>query len=240
MSLDQLLRDKASDLGSDFYGVANLEPVATVVREQGGTITEGLPRAVVIGIRLPDSIVDQLPRRDDFAVAVNYRHHAYEVINWRLDLAVSQLASLIQNTGHKALPIPASERYDNERICAVFSHKLAAHLAGLGWIGRSCLLITPEAGPRVRWGSILTDAPLEATGAPMDENCGACRECVDICPTSAFTGEPFREGEPRSVRYDARKCEEYHLFATKEIGVGVCGLCIYVCPFGKSPQRKAR
>ncbi|MEN6592669.1 MAG: hypothetical protein ABFC12_05445 [Methanobacterium sp.] len=32
---------------------------------------------------------------------------------------------------------------------------------------------------------------------------------MDICPVNAFTGEPFREDEPREVRYDARKCQEY-------------------------------
>ena len=84
-------------------------------------------------------------------MAVNYHHHAYQVINQQLDLMVSRLSREIQKKGYQALPIPASERYDDERICAVFSHKLAAHLAGQGWIGKSCLLVTTEAGPRVRW-----------------------------------------------------------------------------------------
>ncbi|MCK9565162.1 MAG: hypothetical protein M0Q43_03825 [Methanothrix sp.] len=70
----------------------------------------------------------------------------------------------------------------DERVAVVFSHKLAAHMAGLGWIGKSCLLITPEAGPRVRWASVLTDAPMKATGYAMAERCGECRKCVDVCP----------------------------------------------------------
>jgi epoxyqueuosine reductase len=129
--------------------------------------------------------------------------------------------------------VPASERYDDERICAVFSHKLAANLAGLGWIGKSCLLVTPEAGPRVRWSTVLTDAPLIVTGERVDVKCGECRECVDICPVSAFTGEPFRENEPREVRYDARKCEKYLYSSNDHSDWNVCGLCIYACPHGK-------
>lgn len=234
MSLDKSLNDMALDLGCDFFGVADLTSVHQFVRDQGGEGVGSYPRAVVVGIRLQNAIVDQLPQRANFAVAVNYRHHGYAVINLRLDLAVSRLASLLQQQGYRTLPIPASERYDNDRICSVFSHKLAAHLAGLGWIGKSCLLVTPEAGPRVRWGSILTNAPLEPTGTPMDGNCGSCRECVDICPAGAFTGVPFREDEPRSVRYDARKCEEYHNSAANEIGLKVCGMCLYICPFGRT------
>ncbi len=37
-------------------------------------------------------------------------------------------------------------------------------MAGLGRIGKSCLLITPEAGPRVHWATVLTDAPMQVTG----------------------------------------------------------------------------
>ena len=71
-------------------------------------------------------------------------------------------------------PLPAAltvllENLKDERQRAVFSNKLAAHLAGLGWIGKSCLLITPQVGPRVRWVSVLTEAPLALTGGMAEE-----------------------------------------------------------------------
>lgn len=177
--------------------------------------------------------MDQLPRRDEKVVAVEYRHHAYDVINGRLDMIALQLSGMIQKEGYRAFPVPASRRFDDERICAVFSHKLAAHLASLGWIGRNCLLITPEAGPRVRFVTVLTDAPLQPTGQPMKERCGDCRECVDICPMNAFTGRAFREYEPREARYDARKCDRYFKALEKKMGVAVCGMCLYVCPYDR-------
>lgn len=232
MQLEYKIRIMAEHEGTDFFGIADLSSAKDAIIEQGSSFVTDYPKAISIGIRLPDSIVDALKDRDNLAVAVNYRH-AYDITNLRLDLLTSKLASIIQQEDYKALAIPASERYDNERICAVFSHKLAANLAGLGWIGKSCLLVTPEAGPRVRWSTVLTDAPLKVTGEPIESKCVECSECVEICPVNTFTGEPFRENEPREVRYDAKKCEEYLYNSEDHSDWNVCGLCIYVCPHGK-------
>ena len=209
MNLTQQLRKIASNNGVDYLGIADLSPAYGAILDQGGSSIASFPFSISIGISLLDSIVDLLPRRDERAVKVSYRHHVYDIVNLRLDLAASIISGHLQQSGFKALPIPASKRVDDERICASFSHKLGAHLAGLGWIGKSCLLITPEFGPRVRWATILTDAPLEPTGGMQQEQCGDCRECIDICPIQAFTGNPFRADEPREVRYDARKCEKF-------------------------------
>jgi epoxyqueuosine reductase QueG len=80
---------------------------------------------------------------------------------------------------------------------------------------------------------VLTDAPLEVTGEPMDERCGDCEQCVDACPPQAFTGQPFRATEPRKVRFAAHKCDEYFDEMRETGSVPVCGLCLYVCPHGK-------
>ena len=230
--LDEWLDEFSRNLGADHYGVADITDASDFIFQQGKINVEQYPRAISIGILLLDTIVDDLPRRFEQSVAVNY-HHTYNIVNLQLDLIASRLARSIQKQGYLALPVLASERFDDERICAVFSHKLAANLAGLGWIGKSCLLITPENGPRVRWTTILTNAPLTPTGKPLKNLCGDCRKCVDICPVKAFTGSNFSEDEDREVRYDARKCEVYLESLEKQGKLPVCGLCIYKCPFGK-------
>jgi epoxyqueuosine reductase QueG len=236
------LMDTYSRIGSvaassdcEFLGVADLTIAEQFIREQGGVTVADFPKAVSIGIALPNAIVDQLPDRADPAVATNYRSHAYEVINERLNSVASRVAGVLQVQGYRALPIPASASIDEEGLSGVFSHKLAAHLAGLGWIGKCCLLVTPQVGPRVRWISVLTDAPLPATGGPTEEKCKSCTECIDICPVQAFTGRSFRAEEPRSARYDAAKCSEYYGELANDAGSGVCGLCLYACPFGEKP-----
>jgi epoxyqueuosine reductase len=234
LDLDNALRSTVDLWGVDFWGVADLSPAEEFILEQGGELVAGYPVAVSVGIVLPHAIVDRLPDRGEWSVVVSYKHQ-YRTVNGRLDLIASRITSLLQRRGFRALPIPASERIDDQRICAAFSHKLAAHLAGLGWIGKSCLLVTPQAGPRVRWVSVLTDAPLTVTGAPMVERCGSCRECVDICPLGAYTGRAFREDEPREARYDAGKCDRnFRRLREEKPESDVCGLCVYVCPYGRA------
>lgn len=226
--------------GADYFGVADLTSAREAIRDQGGDAVATFPRAVVMGIDLMDAIVDELPRRAERAVAVNYKRQGYEVINLRLDLLASGLASRLQKAGYRAFPVPASDRADDARICAIFSHKLAAHLAGLGWIGKNCLLITPEHGPRVRWISVLTDAPLPP-GKPMAERCGKCRVCVEACPVAALHARPFKPSEPRAVRFDAVRCDQYFETMKKSAPWAVCGMCLYACPHGrKAGARKGR
>ena len=70
--------------------------------------------------------------------------------------------------------------------------------AGLGWIGRQSLLITPEFGSYVLLGELVLDMEADAYDAPYEGvGCGECRRCMDACPTSAIVA-------PMTI--DAAKC----------------------------------
>ncbi len=222
----------AKSLGVDYFGVADLSKAKEFVLAQGGEAIARFPRAVSIGIRLIDGVIDELPRHEDLAVIFTYRG-LYNSVNTNLDKATLLLAKKIQEAGFKAYPIPAAQRIDSKELKGAFSHKLAAHLAGLGWIGKSCLLITPESGPRVRWATILTNAPLKNTGSQLSDQCGNCNECVKICPVTAFTGVKFKDSDPREARFNAHRCAEYTHKRELSLGEGICGLCVYACPYGK-------
>ena len=234
MDLTNKIEKMAKQHGVTYFGVASLSKAHDFILEQGGPIVTEFPISISLGITLPSAIVDQLPARSDRAVALSYRHHAYDVINQRLDSVVSLISIFIQEKGYKVFPIPASFIVDDERLCGSFSHKLGAHLAGLGWIGKNCLIITKRDGPRARWATILTDAPLNIPdNMPAVEQCGNCSECVDICPVRAFTGRPFNESESRETRYNAKKCNDYFKAMEKSGKPRVCGMCLYVCPYGR-------
>jgi len=237
-TVQELLRREAEGAGADFFGVADLAPAHAAILEQGGPVVASFPRAVSVGVALPHAVVDQLPNRAERAVSMLYRQHAYDIVNLRLDHLASRLSALLQRNGYRALPMPASQTADTTRLRGIFSNKLAGSLAGLGWIGRSCLLVTPQAGPRVRWASVLTTAPLEPTGRPIQPGCGDCRECVDACPVSAFTGRLFSPEEPRELRFDVHKCKAYLDSMEKTRGLSVCGMCLYACPRGKDASAR--
>ena len=74
-----------------------------------------------------------------------------------------------------------------------------ANKAGLGWIGKNCNLIIPDAGSYFFLGEILVDMELEYD-TPISNSCGSCQKCIDICPTKALSA-------PHCV--DARKCLSY-------------------------------
>jgi epoxyqueuosine reductase len=237
-NLDLILEQRAKQSGVSFYGAANLAMAHQAIEAQGGSRIAQFPFAISVGIALQHALVDALPQQNDLSVIMSYRSQAYDVVNNRLDLITSTLAGMLQAEGYRALPVPASQTVNRNNLTAIFSHKLAAHLAGLGWIGKSCLLVTPQAGPRVRWGTVLTNAPITAISNPLEEQCGTCDECVRICPAQAFSGEHYRLGEPREVRFAAQKCSQYFDKREGEFGYSVCGLCLYVCPHGRKHSRK--
>lgn len=234
MYINEELQKLAESHMITYFGAADLTKVDHSAIDQADTGMDSYPYCISMGIALPYEIVDRLPYRENYNDTFNYKLLAYDVINQRLDLAASVLTSYIQAKGYRALPIPASGTIDHDRICGSFSHKLGARLCGFGWIGKNCLLVTPENGPRVRWVSILTDAPLQPTGKGiMETKCGGCTACADICPVNAIKGRSFAEDETREMRFDAHKCEAYFDSLTSAGKLYVCGMCLYACPHGK-------
>lgn len=234
------LLDKIKELGDlyavDFIGVAGLSAVKEEIREISGSLIEAYPRALSIGIRLQDSIVNLLNDRSSYENVLEYETHGYDVINNRLDEFASIVASMIQRSGYKVMPLPVAERIDSDRVCASLSHKVTARLAGFGWIGKNCLLVTPQYGPRVRWTSVLTDAPFEENKEVMESRCGNCNQCMQICPAQAIKGRNYIEHEPRELRLDVSKCEKYFSELKAAGKLEICGMCLYACPFGKGKK----
>ena len=228
IALTKDLREFSLVQGADLFGVADLAPVRDIVTAQGPSSLNRFPRAVSIGMRLNDEIVDSHSPLESRSNSL-YWHHVYDVVTPSLNFIAYRVYRWLDDRGFRAFPVPGSTPYNSEKLEAIFSHKLAAHLSGLGWIGKSCLLLTEPFGPRVRFVSILTDAPLE-TGSPLDKPCGKCRACVDACPVKAFTGAEFHADEGREVRFDVFKCSEYR----RE---NACGLCVSVCPKGKKKNK---
>lgn len=189
-----------------------------------------LPYAVSLVFPLLDAVVDEIDGKPTFA----YFHH-YRTVNTFLDQQTLYISSQISRRGYRAMPVAASQSVKDgaDKYTGIFQHKTAAVQAGLGWIGKSGLLVTPEYGPRVRLATVLTDMPLESGCERLADGCGDCKICANACPAMAITGENYVPGALRSTIFDAQSCSEYMKRSFQHIGRGaVCGICMKVCPYG--------
>jgi len=233
MELSQKIQQLGDIHAIDFIGVAAISKFKNEIESLGGLLIGDFPRALSVGIILPKSIVNLLEDRNAYENVLQYKTHAYDIINHRLDNFASIISSIIQKSGYKVMPIPAAERIDSDRVCASISHKITARLAGFGWIGKNCLLINPDYGPRIRWTTVLTDAPFEENQIIMENRCGTCSQCVKSCPAQAIKGRNFIEHESRELRLDVSKCENYYQELKNSKRLEICGMCLYACPYGK-------
>lgn len=80
----------------------------------------------------------------------------------------------------------------------------AAHLAGLGWFGKNAQILVRGLGSWVILGAVVTSADLDPSPAPVEDGCGACRRCIDACPTGAIV-EPGVVDATRCLSWLAQK-----------------------------------
>ncbi len=232
--LNNKLKKIINNYHVNYFGVADISGYEKELIKFGGDIVKGYKYGISIGIVIPDTIVDGLKNRSDKNAASLYYTHGYHIINDRLNLITSDLSSYLNNKGYDTLPIEAANRVDMENAIPTVSHKMIANLAGLGWIGKNCLLVTPEHGPRLRLTSLLTNAPLRITGSRIESKCKDCMECTKICPVNAITGVNFNINDEREIRFDFKKCHDYFEEMKKDsTGKPVCGMCLYICPYGR-------
>lgn len=115
-----------------------------------------------------------------------------------------------------------------------------AQSAGLGWQGKHSNIVSRDHGSWLFLGAIYTTAQLEPTDK-VDDSCGSCQACHDICPTNAF---------PAPYQLDARRCISYLTIEhkgpiPKDLRAGIgnhiygCDDCLAVCPWNKFAQSAA-
>jgi len=177
------LKEQLQAMGADLVGVARVD--SPLLREHGEDPDKLLPGAqslVSIGVALNRVAVCsgnlRLNRYDSMCVYERLNHISLETVR------------LLAREGAKGISIspylPVDMGGESKGMKGDINHKTVAAIAGLGGIGLSRLLVTPEFGPFVRLGTIVTDAQL-GSDQPLDENpCDNCDLCRTACPVEAI------------------------------------------------------
>ncbi len=199
-------------------------------------LTNKFPTAIGLAVKFDDAIVDNI-HNDEPA----FHKHQLEVRAF-MEQLVNIASGLLHEWGYGYEIAPSKVINSNEELSQFqgFPYKTAATCAGLGWIGKSDLLITPEYGPRVRLAAILTDAPFKTAEPITEGRCGNCRLCVDACPNQAIKGAAWHRGVEREALLDPYVCNQKRLDYIPAIGRKyACGHCVQACPVGKGKQHGA-
>ncbi|MBI5554247.1 MAG: epoxyqueuosine reductase [Elusimicrobia bacterium] len=210
------LKEFATGLGFRLFGAADIRRL----KEEfifPPEVTNDLNYGIALGFPLQGQILEEIGEHPTLLYFNHYRQ-----VNNFLDQSALKLAAFIQEQGYKSMPIPASQIVDWQNQKGHLSHKKIAAAAGLGWLGRNNLLVTPHYGAQVRLVTILTDSPL-AVDKPLAVDCGTCQACIATCPAKAIN--------KLQQDFDQQACfAQLKEFQRKKyVPQYICGICVKAC-----------
>jgi epoxyqueuosine reductase len=200
------VKAKARALGADLVGIAagallDAHPPDPARPQTPSGITREDARSVVVLARRLLAGLGRLQAHDD-----RHKQYATELTISDLEEIQLKLVYFLEDHGHPAITVPPvhvdPRHYDRDGDTrGPLSLPHAAVEAGLGTLGLNLMLLTPEFGPRVILGAVLTSAPLEPDRPLAEPLClgEACGRCLLACPGDAI----------RQWALDKRRCAPY-------------------------------
>lgn len=219
MDLTNELKNLLYQHGADLVGIGDMHGIDNCDYETGISVAVSLPTNVVIDLQ-------NAPTKEYYEL--------YHSLNKKLNGIVLAGETFLREKGFKAYAQTTDRVEINQERISKLPHKTVATRAGLGWIGKNCLLVTEKYGSAVRISSLLTNAPLKCDEAVNQSSCGECMACVNACPAYALTGTLWTAGIDRGRIVDVERCYKKQLEIMKEktnIETDLCGKCFAVCKY---------
>lgn len=207
--------------GADLIGIG----------EMGGVENCNFKTGIAIAVALPKNIIIDLQK----APTKEY-YNLYYSLNQKLNSIVMAGEDFLKKNGFDAYAQTTERVEITQNKFSRIPHKTVATRGGLGWIGKNCLLVTPQYGSAVRISSLLTNAPLKCDEPVNQSHCRKCNQCVINCPAQALKDNLWTVGMQREKIVDIEKCYKKQIEIMSEstgIETDLCGKCFAVCTYTK-------
>lgn len=209
------LKEYLISLGASKVGFADVNGLASEFVD--------LPNGISLVLKLPLEAMEFL-NEEDYG---SYWKCFHKQIDKLTEISLRG-EEYIKNLGYDAFGLTMTRNEcDMEKLLSILPYKTIATKSGMGWIGRSALLVTPEYGSAIALGGILTDMPLEFDTPITDSECDECTNCQDACPVDAINPKKWNDRLNRSDIIDIDVCSEYIIDQYKA-GLG-CTKCMLEC-----------
>ncbi len=191
------LGEKVIDTNEDYHGIW----VPEIVRDNAGIrhpsdILNNSRSVIVLGMHFPRTLIENSGLHETQQIGT-YAFHQYQTC-FELRYAAYQVARRLMKHGHKTIIsedlLGVGSQVDSHRgmLPDARSNAIEAVAAGLGQLGKSGALLTPEFGPHQRLIAIITDAELPADSVYSGPTiCRDCNTCVSKCSMNAIGDESF-------------------------------------------------
>jgi epoxyqueuosine reductase QueG len=198
-------------LGIDLAGIADLSELKNIpvgIHINPAQLFQQYPFAIVAGAQY-----GKIGRRaSGDETAIYLEKIAYHIMAY------------LDKRHYQYLVIHPEDEFDVQNRLGLLSLKILAKQAGIGWQGRSLLIISPEYGPIHRLIAVLTNMKLKPD-RPVKNLCGDCTECINKCPKNSLMLRQFDDHpNSREEVLDIKTC----------LGDKGCMICILKCPYLKN------
>jgi len=222
MNLNHLIETELKESGANFVHFVDITNLS-------GKENKNYPNAILFGISLSPNYLQHLMNTPDYVQMMiqnnsDFSDDEFYLTELQTDELADKIAQLLIDNGYKAYSHSEKNQketgfLDKINLKTPLPHKTIARMAGIGWIGKNNLLVTPKFGCALCLGVVITNAPLKTIlHHPIQSKCNNCNICVEVCDPKVLKGHVWNLNTPREDMLNVHKCT-------------TCMKCLVFCPW---------